>query len=188
MINISDQLVTRIAIEADINGILDLQAQNLYGNLATEARLDGFVTTPFTSDLIRLLLAQEGVFIAESDSRIVGYILAGGWEFYVQWEIFRVMIDRLPKLEFQGLVIETDQTFQYGPVCIDRTLRGQGVLPQLFETMQHSFAPRFPIGVTFINKLNQRSFAAHRRKLNFEVIDEFEFNQNSFYTLAFSTV
>jgi hypothetical protein len=41
--------------------------------------------------------------------------------------------------------------------------------------------------LTFINKLNQRSFAAHTRKLNIEIIDEFELNGNSFYTLAFLT-
>jgi hypothetical protein len=41
--------------------------------------------------------------------------------------------------------------------------------------------------VTFINKLNERSFAAHTRKLNLEIIDEFQFNGNSFYTLAFLT-
>jgi hypothetical protein len=53
--------------------------------------------------------------------------------------------------------------------------------------MRSSFAPKYPLGVTFINKLNQRSFAAHNRKLGLEVVDEFEFNGNSFYTLAFLT-
>jgi hypothetical protein len=187
MMNTKSDTISRIATELDIDGILNLQAQNLYTNLSSDELADGFVTTPFTPELIRSLLAQDGAFIAESEGKIVGYILAGGWDFYSQWEIFRLMVDRLPELSFQGEKIEVDRSFQYGPVCIDRSLRGSGILSQLFATMQSSFAPRLPIGVTFINKLNHRSLAAHHRKLKFEIIDEFEFNNGHFYTLAFST-
>ena len=58
---------------------------------------------------------------------------------------------------------------------------------ELARAVYSNFAPKFPIGVTFINKINERSFAAHTRKLNLDIIDEFEFNGNSFYTLAFLT-
>jgi hypothetical protein len=187
MMNRKLDSIARIATESDVEGILHLQAQNLYTNLSGDELADGFVTTPFTPELIRSLLAQDGTFVAESEGKIVGYILAGGWDFYAQWEIFRLMISRLPELSFQGEKIIVDRSFQYGPVCIDRALRGSGILSQLFETMQSSFAPRLPIGVTFINKLNHRSLAAHHRKLNFEIIDEFEFNNGHFHTLAFST-
>jgi hypothetical protein len=174
-------------IESDINGILALQSQNIYANLSPTELDGGFVTTPFTPDLLRQLIVQTGVFIAEDDGKIVGYLLAGDWNFFSQWEIFRVMISHLPKLNFQGQEITIDNSFQYGPVCIDRTLRGGEILPHLFAKMSMSFAPKFPIGITFINKLNQRSFAAHTRKLNLEIVDEFELNGNSFYTLAFFT-
>jgi hypothetical protein len=178
----------RTATETDIDGILSLQSRNLYTNLAATELAGGFVMTPFTPDLIQLLLAQNGVSIAESEGKIVGYLIASTWEFFSQWDIFKLMISRLPELRFQGREIEVDRSFQYGSICIDRTLRGSNILPQLFATMQSSFAPQFPIGLTFINKLNQRSLAAHTRKLNLEIIDEFEFDRHSFYTLAFSTV
>ena len=97
------------------------------------------------------------------------------------------MIDRLPTLRFQGRVTTVNNSFQYGPICVDRSSRGSEILPQMFDLMRSSFAPKFPMGVTFINKLNQRSFVAHTRKLDFTIIDEFEFNGNSFYTLAFLT-
>ena len=177
----------RTAIESDFQSILDLQARNLYANLAVAELPGGFVTTPFSSDLLRLLLVQNGVFIAENQGQLVGYLLAGDWDFFAQWAIFKVMIDRLPLLSFQQQEITVKNSFQYGPVCLDRSSRGSQVLPQLFELMRSNFAPKFPIGVTFINKINQRSFAAHTRKLNLDIIDEFEFNGNSFYTLAFLT-
>jgi hypothetical protein len=174
-------------IDSDLKGILDLQSQNLYTNLAPAELGGGFVTTPFTPDLLQQLIAQTGVFVAIDDGKLVGYLLAGDWQFFSQWEIFRIMMSRLPNLQFQGEIITIDRSFQYGPVCIDRTLRGGDILPQLFDRMSMSFASKFPIGITFINKINQRSFAAHTRKLDLEIIDEFEFNHHSFYTLAFAT-
>jgi hypothetical protein len=179
--------IIRIAIESDFDGIVELQSRNLYSQLLPAELAGGFVMTPFTPDLLRRLLVQQGVFVAEDEGKIGGYLLAGDWEFFSQWEIFRVMMARLPKLKFAGLELSVDRSFQYGPICIDRAVRGSGILPQLFDLMRSSFAPKFPVGVTFINKLNQRSFAAHTRKLNLEIIDEFELNGNSFYTLAFLT-
>jgi hypothetical protein len=72
-------------------------------------------------------------------------------------------------------------------VCIDRALWGAGRMLPLFEAMRSSFATRFPIGLTFINQANPRSLVAHQRKLDLEIIDEFEFNRNFYSTLAFST-
>jgi hypothetical protein len=179
--------IIRAAIELDFTGILDLQARNLYANLAATELPGGFVTTPFSRDLLRLLLIQHGVFVAENEQQIIGYLLSGDWDFFAQWAIFKVMIDRLPLLNFHGQEITVANSFQYGPICVDRSSRGSQVFPELFDLMRSSFAPKFPIGVTFINKINERSFVAHTRKLNLEVIDEFEFNGNSFYALAFLT-
>lgn len=179
--------IIRTAFESDFSGILDLQARNLYVNLAATELPGGFVTTPFSSDLLRLLTIQDGVFVAASEQQIIGYLLAGDWEFFSQWAIFKVMIDRLPQLSYQNREITVDNSFQYGPICIDRLIRGSQVFPELFNLMRVSFALKFPIGVTFINKINERSFTAHTRKLKLDIIDEFEFNGNSFYTLAFLT-
>lgn len=89
--------IIRTAIESDFDGILALQSRNLYTNLSPTELAGGFVTTPFTSDLLEQLLIQDGVFVAESESKIVGYLLAGDWEFYAQWEIYRTESgDRMP--------------------------------------------------------------------------------------------
>jgi hypothetical protein len=180
-------MITRKAIESDIPGILELQSLNLYQNLSEAERTAGFVTTPFQIEQINTLIAQTGAFVVEQQGVVAGYALAGSWNFFSQWPIFPHMVARFPLLEFQGSKITIDNSFQYGPVCIDRTLRGSNALPLLFETMKTSFASRYVMGVTFINKQNPRSLAAHTRKLNLEIIDEFEFNSGLFYGLAFST-
>jgi hypothetical protein len=177
----------RIAIESDIDGIIKLQSLNLYTNLSEAERTEGFVTTPFTAEQIETLLIQTGVFVAQRQEKVAGYIFAGSWDFFSQWAIFPYMVSRFPQIRYQGTQITVNNTFQYGPVCIDRTLRGSETFPQLFKIMRSHFASRFPIGITFINKANPRSLAAHTQKLNLEVIDEFEFNGNFYYTLGFWT-
>jgi hypothetical protein len=66
--------IIRAATAFDFEGILDLQSQNLLANLASTALDDGFVTTPFTIDLLQQLLIQDGVFVAKVESKIVGYL------------------------------------------------------------------------------------------------------------------
>jgi hypothetical protein len=180
-------MITRIATESDIEGILRLQTLNLVTHLPPEQHAGGFVTTPFTVEQIQELLAQTGAFVAEKEGEIVGYLFAGTWAFYARWPIFPLMVSRFAQISFRGKQLTTSNTFQYGPICIERGLRGSGLFVQLFETMRSSFAPQYPIGYTFINKANQRSLAAHTRKLNLEIIDEFEFNGNAFYGLGFLT-
>jgi hypothetical protein len=182
------EFIARWATPADIAGIQALQAANLVTHLSAADRAAyGFVTTPFSPDQIQTLIDQQGVFVVESADAIAGYAMAGSWDFFCQWPIFEVMVARFPLFQFQGQPLTVDQSFQYGPVCIDRALRGQGMLPLLFETVRSGMAARYPIGYTFINQANPRSLAAHSRKLGLEVVDAFEFNGGTFSGLAFAT-
>jgi hypothetical protein len=175
---------TRIGLAADIPGIIALQAQNLLANLAVDQLSDGFVTTPFTPELITELLAQQGVFVAVQNNQVIAYALAGGWDFFDRWPIFSHMVSLIPSWQFQDQPLTVEKTFQYGPVCVDKKYRGQQVLPPLFEILRLNLASRYSIGVTFINQLNPRSYAAHTKKLNWQLVAEFEFNSGNFYGLA----
>jgi hypothetical protein len=175
---------SRLGTDVDILGILAIQADNLLANLPADRREDGFVTTPFTPELLQELLEQQGVFVTVKDGRVIAYALAGSWTFFDRWPIFPLMVSLLPTWEFQNQPLNAAQTFQYGPVCIDRQFRGQQVLPDLFEVLRRNFVDRYTYGVTFINQLNPRSFAAHTQKLNWQPVGEFEFNQGNFYGLA----
>ncbi|HXU94786.1 MAG TPA: hypothetical protein VFP33_14130 [Gallionella sp.] len=180
-------MITRNANLADIDGILSLQSRYLYANLSESERLNGFVTTPFTPDQLKTLIDDNGVFVAIVDGKVCGYALAGSWQFFSQWPIFPYMVSRLPALNFMGRAITAENSFQYGPVCIDEEYRGSELFPRLFEQMRRSFSSRYPIGVTFINRLNQRSYNAHTRKLGIQVVDQFEFGGRPYYGLAFDT-
>ncbi len=177
---------TRIGNKNDINRILSLQERNLYQNLDEEEQKKGFVTTPFTLEQILEIIKQNGMFIAENEkNEIIAYAFAGSWEYFEQWEIFNYMVSRFSTLSFGGKKITTKNSFQYGPVCIDKNYRGNGLLNLIFEEMRLEFFTKYPISITFINKLNEISEKAHTKKLGWKIIDEFEFNNNNYIGLAF---
>lgn len=176
---------TRPGTKADISGILSLQKRYLYSNLDAAERKKGFVTTPFTAPQIENILQQQGVFIAENQNReIVAYAFAGSWSYFQQWEIFNFMVERLPKLSLKDREITTTNSFQYGPVCIDKPYRGQGLINQLFECMRKEFYKTYPISLTFINQVNTISKHVHIKKLGWEILEEFEFNQKHYLALG----
>ena len=177
---------TRIGNNNDIDGILSLQEKYLYRNLTDEERKSGFVTTPFTVNQIEEIIKQNGIFVAEDENNaIIAYAFAGSWKYFEQWEIFNFMVSRFPKLSFNGREITTENSFQYGPVCIDKAYRGKGLLNLIFEEMRIEFFKKYPISVTFINKVNEISEKAHTKKLGWVIIDEFEFNNKTYIGLAF---
>lgn len=179
-------LKTRIGNKNDIDGILSLQKKNLYSNLTEIERKNGFVTTPFTVNQIEEIIKENGIFIAENENDlIIAYAFAGSWKYFEQWEIFNFMVSRFPKLSFNTKKITTENSFQYGPVCIDKNYRGNGLLNLIFEEMRIEFYKKYPISITFINKVNAISEKAHTKKLGWEIIDEFEFNNNNYIGLAF---
>ncbi len=180
-------MIARPATENDITGIKALQQINLFENLSEKEREKGFVTTPFTTAQLKGLLDEQGLFVAESKGEIKGYTMAAGWDYFSQWPIFPFMISRLSGKVFNGINITEQNSFQYGPVCIDTGLRGTNAFPVLFENMRSAFSLRYPVGITFINQVNERSFKAHTNKLGMALVDEFEFSGRNYYGLAFDT-
>ncbi len=182
-------MIVRAAREGDLPALAALQDANLLTNIAPEVQSEqGFVTTPYAPDTMRLFIARSGAFVAEQDGEVVGYAFAGAWHLYDTWPIFPYMVSRLAELPpFAGVPVIAENSFQYGPVCVAEPTRGRGVPAALFAHVRASYAPRFPLGVTFINKRNTRSLAAHQRKLGFAVIDEWSYGAESFYSLAFLT-
>jgi len=180
-------MITRVATQKDIQKILSLQEVNLFENLSETEKLNGFITIPFTVSQVNELIQKKGVFVGEDNGNIWGYTMADSWEYFSQWPIFPYMISRITKTSFKGIDISEQNSFQYGPVCIKSELRGTSAFQNLFERMRMEMSALYPVGITFINKINKRSYNAHTRKLGMVVIDEFKFSGREYYGLAFDT-
>ncbi len=178
----------KVADLSDINGVLALHQRYHVNSIQAEDKVDGFVTTAFSREqLTRLIEQEKGLFIGIKDDQVATYVMAASWHFWSAWPMFAHMMQDLPNLQYQGYKLSIDNSYQYGPICIDKSLRGSGVLEGIFEFARQQMAERYPILVTFINKINPRSYHAHTRKLGLEVIQEFEYNNNNYYELVYDT-
>jgi hypothetical protein len=93
----------------------------------------------------------------------------------------------LHNTEYRGVMLSTENSYQYGPICIHKDYRGSEVLTGIFDFSRKQMKERYPILITFINYINTRSYSAHTGKLGLEVIKSFEFNNNKYYQLGYDT-
>jgi hypothetical protein len=175
-----------IATNQDIALVLNLQQKYLSANLTDKEKEAGFVTTPFTVSQLEDVIAQQGLFLAKQNQQLIAYCFGASWQYFSQWPIFVHMISFFDELQYQDSNITVHNSFQYGPICIDIPFRGTGLVKTLFEFMRQNMQHRYPISVTFINKINIPSFKAHTQKLNWQVLREFSFNNNTYYVLAYN--
>ena len=179
---------TRIATIDDIDEVLKLHYKYQIDSIKEEDKKDGFVTTPFTKEqLTKLINEEQGLFVTLKDDKVVAYVMAASWGFWSAWPMFAYMIKDLPNLEYIGQKLSIENSYQYGPVCVDKSVRSSGALEEIFEFARNEMSKRYPILVTFINKINPRSYEAHTRKIGLEVIKEFEYNGNNYYELVYDT-
>ena len=178
----------KIAQLEDIDAILKLHSKYQINTIKEEDKKDGFVTTAFSKEeLENIITKEQGIFIAIKNEKVMGYVMSASWYYWEKWDMFAFMVKHLSNLQYDGVTITKDNSYQYGPVCIDKSVRGTGVLEQLFNFALESFSKKYPILVTFVNKINPRSYEAHKRKLKLDTIDEFSFNGNQYYEMAYDT-
>ncbi|RXJ86497.1 GNAT family acetyltransferase [Arcobacter sp. CECT 8985] len=181
-------MLLKVADVYDIDEVLKLHSKYQVDTINQEDKKDGFITTSFTKEqLEKLVIEEKGLFIARKDDKIVAYVMAASWQFWSVWPMFEHMIKQLNSVEFQCEKLTIDNSYQYGPVCVDKSVRGTDVLKTIFDFARKKMNERYPILVTFINKINGRSFNAHKNKLGLEVVNEFDFNNNNYYELCYDT-
>ena len=177
----------RLATKADLDQVHRLQERYHVSTISDEDRPDGFVTTLFTTEQFERLINDEGgLSIALDGDKVIAYAMAASWEYWSEWPLFAHMIKDLPDTEYLGRTMSMENSYQYGPICVDKEYRGTGVFAHLFDFSRASMRDRYPVLLTFVNQINPRSLAAHR-KLGLDLVKEFQFNNNDYYELGFDT-
>lgn len=178
----------RNATIEDIPAIAELQKKYHIATISEEDKAEGFVTTLFTEEQFKELIETEnGITIACDGMRTVSYAMAASWEYWAKWPLFQHMLNDLQNTEYMGQILSTKNSYQYGPICIDKDYRGTEVLKKVFDFSRTQMNKRYPFLITFINHINTRSYFAHTKKLGLDVIKNFEFNNNTYYELGYNT-
>lgn len=180
--------IVRQAKVSDIEGIKALLRKYHRDTISEEDRPDGFVTTAISDEKLEKLIAEEsGVTIIADGDDVLGFCFAAPWEFWEEWPLFRHMMDIIPNYSFEGKPLVLEETYQYGPMCIDSSIRGTGAFEELFFASLAIFKDRFPIMLTFVNKINGRSERAHTQKAHMKTISKFDFGDNHYYLMGIKT-
>lgn len=172
----------------DIPGIILLEKKYHKNSISEDDKPGGFITTFFSENKLKRLIEEEkGLAVACDGDKVIGFANSASWKFWSTWSVFHPMINNLPNIKYMDMVLSVDNSYQYGPACIDKEYRGTDVLPNLFECSRLLMKDRYPILVVYVDQTNQRSFQAHSRKLGLDVVSEFEFHGNKLFVLCFDT-
>jgi hypothetical protein len=172
----------------DLPEILRLQEANLISRLSPAEKADGFLSVAFPPDQFIEMHAEIPLAVAESAEGLGGYMCGSSLAASAKVPLLARMISLFPETLFEGKSLDNYRAFVYGPVCIDRSFRGQGVLEGLFGKFKHQLAGRFDIGVLFVSLDNPRSMRAHTQKLVMQRVREFNFKGNPYAMLVFDGI
>lgn len=174
----------RDATRLDVQGIIELHQLYHLSTIQEDDKKDGFISASFSSEeLLHLIEQENGICVAVVNEKIIAYAMTASWAFWAKWPMISYLEQELPNLKVDNKSITVSNSCQYGPVCIHKNFRGQGVLETLYAFCQDKAAPKYDYFVTLISRHNPRSYQAHVRKTNLNVVTEFNFNGNSYYEL-----
>lgn len=166
--------ITQAGNDADLQGILTLQQQNLTVNISTEEAVDqGFVTVVHDLDILRRMNDAGPHTIAKDGEKVVGYALTMLPQFRDDIPVLMPMFERLDHLRWHGRLFSELPYFVMGQVCVAKECRGMGVFDKLYSGLKKFNAAQFEVVATEIASRNTRSMRAHAR-VGFETLLEFE--------------
>ena len=171
-----------LAQPADFPAILELQDRFHLSNLPADDLAEGFVTSHLDPKDLARMCQQKAIWVARASDQIAAYACAVEWEF---WEAGR-FLDAVRALLPIGQVT-WENSFLYGPTCIDAPFRGRGILPDFVRAIAARYASEREFGLCFIDVRNARSLAAHERKLGFARIAQLPFDDVVYDVLSFQT-
>lgn len=186
MSNAVNNVQVREATSGDIPSLLSLLAKYHTNTISDHERDQGFVTTNINAEQLASLIADErGVIVSsDADGRVVGFIIAGSWQFLSRWPMFEYMAGELDKYQVGGLTLNVDNSYQYGPICVDSAWRGLGLAEAMIDAHCAIFSQKYRVLVTFVNEINPRSMHFHLNKVGLASAGGFSFNNNRYQMLV----
>lgn len=167
------EIVCRAARQEDFAAASALLDRYRVDRLSAEQRKEGFISAAFTPKQLRQMAEHAGVFVAVSQGRILGCLCCDDSASPALPAPYLSMRGHFDAWRFRARPLSAWRCFAYGPICIDASARGKGLLGRLFATMLTQLRPGYQVGTAFIAKTNPRSLAAHVDRLGMTAVGEF---------------
>lgn len=150
--------------ESDLQGIIDLQKNNLQANLTTgEILSQGFVTVIHSLSEVTTLNNIQPHVICTANGKVIAYLLAMTARSRDGIPALILMFKKFSEIIINGKPVATYQYIVVGQVCVDIGYRGKGILDKCYDLYRSNFEGRYDFAITEIATRNLRSLNAHKR-------------------------
>lgn len=154
------------ATEADLEGILELQAAN-------QIERGGMLSAELPRLHILEMMHSMPLIVARRDGRVTGFLMTTTRTMNAELPIIRAMFRA-----YAG----SGNAYVYGPICVDPAERGKGLAAAMFSELRRLEPGRE--GVLFIRIDNEASLRAHSR-MGMQEVARFELNAAIFAVFSY---
>lgn len=162
--------ITTVSGQSDLAGILDLQRRNLKKYLTEEeAASEGFLIAEFSMDYLKKMNDAHPSVVAKIDNQVVGYALIATQAARVGHPLTEDLFNQIDSLSFDGIQLNQAKYAVIGQLCVDKSVRGMGLVQQLYGRFREELENEYDFGITDVARANSRSLKAHV-KTGFQVI------------------
>ena len=166
-------VITLVASDADIQGILDLQRENLKRNLTSEVIAEqGFVTLEHSFDVMKRMNKASPSIIAKDGDKVVGYAIVMLPEFRADVPALMGLFEVVDQTLFENKPLKEYKYVIVGQLCVGLGYRGVGLVKQMYDYYREVLSDSFDLCLTDISSKNPRSRKAHEN-VGFRVFSSF---------------
>lgn len=162
----TDDIKIITATDQDIEGISQLQEQNLAAN-------NGTLSAALPESAIAEMMAEMPVIVARSGDKVLGFLMTSTLTKNADMPIIKAML-----ATYSG----SEGAFLYGPICVSSEARNQGLAKKMFAALRPRVAGKE--GVLFIRNDNVASLKAHVN-MGMKRVAEFGFSGKSYSVFSF---
>ena len=155
-----------LASEADLDGIVELQAAN-------QPEQGGTLSASLPRSRIAEMMREMPLIVARRGDRIAGFLMTSTRAMNADVPIIRAML-----AAYSG----TSDAYVYGPVCVGAEERGKGLAQAMFSELRRLAPARE--GILFIRRDNSASLRAHA-KMGMREVANFVFGGNELAVLSY---
>ncbi len=163
--------IKRVTEKAELDGIRNLQEENLLKNLTiTEAESQGFVTAEYSIGFLSKMHDASPSVIAKDGDRVVGFAIVTLQSVRHEHALLADLFNAIDKIKYQDHLLKGTKYLVVGQLCVAKDYRGLGLVQQMYQHFKTSLSDQFDYCLTDVAEDNPRSLKAHM-KTGFQVVD-----------------
>lgn len=163
--------IKRVTERAELEGIRNLQEENLLKNLTiTEAESQGFVTAEYSIEFLAKMHEASPSVIAKDGDKVVGFAIVTLQSVRHEHALLGDLFNAIDKITYKDRLLKGTQYVVVGQLCVGKDYRGLGLVQQMYQFFRTSLSDEFDYCLTDVADDNPRSLKAHK-KTGFQVVD-----------------